>query len=189
MCCYVLLFAVVCCFLQLFAVFGCCFLPFADICCYLLFFSWCLLLFGWCWLLFPASFSYCLLLFAWFASVCFLCCCHTSKIVPKWPPEPSKWSPKAPKCLPKSTQNCPLELPRAPRRPKIPFSGLRAHFLCNFGPQKGPQNWLKNNFLVKKAAAMSLWLCVSSPPNFVSVFCWNLALFLEGLTLENIDFS
>ena len=36
---------------------------------------------------------------------------------------------------------------------------------------------------------MSLWLCVSIPTSVASPFHRNLALFLEGRTLENVDFS
>ena len=171
MCRYLLLFAVVCCFLQLFAAFGCCFLPFADICCYLLFFldvCCCLAGVGSYFLLaFPIV---CCFLLGLLLSASFVAAIP-QKLFQNDPQSPQNGPPKAPKCLPKSIQNGPLELPRTPRRPKILCVALKAHFLSNFGPQKGPQNRLKNNFLVKKAAAMSLWLCVSILPNFASTFC------------------
>ena len=188
MCCYCccwLLFAATCNYLLFLASAVCPLLISATDCClFLKFVAACC-----CWPLFPASCCYGLLCF------CLVCFCLLLLLLPYFK-NGSKMTPRAPKMVPKGAQmppqidpKWPLGAPQGHQEAPNPICLFEGPFLVQFWTPKGIQNRPKNNFLVKKAVAMSLWLCVSNPPDFVLVFCCMLAHFLEGLTLENIDIS
>ena len=171
-CCFLLLFAALCCYLLQLAAFC----PmFAAVCC--------------CWLLFPASFCHCLLLF------CLVCFCLLRLLLlylkngPKMTPRALKMVPKGAHMPPKIDPKWPLGAPQGPQEAKNPTCFFEDPFFVQVWTPKGsPKSTKKSLFGEKMCCNVPLAMCFQ-PSRFFSTFCSKLALFLEGLTLENLAFS